>query len=495
MTRTHASLALLTSLLVACGDSDPSTSPDANSLSPDAIASADANESTVPTLYRFESRFRAGESSISYSGQVFRQLLIAELTSYVAGLTTQVDTSPPDDGDVLSALNFYFDFNSSTSGDTALLLAEGMDPPALQLTFNDVSSDKNLRDKLAGNDTTTDHKAWNTPSEFAGWSEGGTDTDTPTKLVQYWFGLLDDLAFSRIGGAPLDPDNNPIEKVYVTAKGQDLQQLIQKFLLGAVAFSQGQDDYLDNDVANKGLLSPNTQDDDKPYSKLEHAWDEGFGYFGAARNYGDYTDDELAGKGGRNEYQGYNDTDANNKIDLLAEFNFGNSTNCAKRDRSSSASAPTDFTKTIFDAFIQGRHIIANAGDTLTSEEMTALVEQRDIASATWEQCVAATVIHYINEVIADMQTFETDDYSFEGHAKHWSELKGFALGLQFNPRSPMNEGTKFSDFHALVGDAPVLPNDIRGQNVISQYKMDLETARAILGTAYSFDGANVKGW
>ena len=29
---------------------------------------------------------------------------------------------------------------------------------------------------------------------------------------------------------------------------------------------------------------------------MEHAWDEAFGYFGAARDYSRYTDEQLAGK-------------------------------------------------------------------------------------------------------------------------------------------------------------------------------------------------------
>ena len=40
----------------------------------------------------------------------------------------------------------------------------------------------------------------------------------------------------------------PIASVTVTETGLDLRQLIQKFLLMAVPFSQGTDDYLDDDV-------------------------------------------------------------------------------------------------------------------------------------------------------------------------------------------------------------------------------------------------------
>lgn len=491
-TRFLGALVLTTTL--ACGD-DSSATPDGGSAA-DAASTADATDVTnPPTSYEFESRFVAGESSVSYSGQVFRQLLIAELNAYVSTLTSQVDTTPPADDAILAGLNFYFDFDSTISGTTPLATVDGMTPSAAQATFDDVSTDKNIRSKLAGNDSATDHTEWNTVGNFLGWSEGGEDTDTPTELVQYWFRQLDDLAFDRINGAPLDPAGNPIANVYVTPEGHDLQQLIQKFLLGAVTFSQGQDDYLDNDVADKGLLSSNAQDADKTYSKLEHAWDEGFGYFGAARNYGEYTDEELSSKGGRPGYQGYNDADSNGSIDLLGEFNFGVSTNCAKRDRGSSAEAPTNFTKEVFDALLAGRQIIASAGETLTDQELADLVAQRDIASSVWEECVAATVVHYVNEVLADTEKFGTEEYNFADHAKHWSELKGFALGLQFNPRSPMLTGSRFVDFHTLIGDAPVLPNDAGGQTAIDQYKLDLQAASVIARDAYGFAQANVDVW
>ena len=59
----------------------------------------------------------------------------------------------------------------------------------------------------------------------------------------------------------------------------------------------------------------------------------------AARNFSDYTDDEIAGKGGRDNFR-FNDADGDGQIDLT-EFNFGNSVNAAKRDRKGSGS---DFT-------------------------------------------------------------------------------------------------------------------------------------------------------
>jgi hypothetical protein len=492
-TRWSSVLTACLALTSACGDNDnPPAEPDAAPIPdpPDAAPAPDAMPPPAEIAYEFESRITAGQSSVNYTGQVMRQVLIAELNSHIGKLTDRVDTTPPADDATLAELLFYFDFDSSTSGDVMLTLTTT--PPLLQKTFNDISTNRLLRDKLAGNDASTDHKVWNTPGNFQGWAEGGTEADTPTKLVEYWFGMLDDLAFERGAGTiPDGPDGADIDKVYITAAGQDLQQLIQKFLIVGVTFSQGVDDYLDDDVDGKGILAPNTQDGTSPYTVLEHAWDEGFGYFGAARDYDQYSDEELSGAGGRDGYQSYHDTSGDGSIDLTREYNFSISVNCAKRDLDSVD--PTNFTKDVFDALVAGREIIAGAAATLTTEQVTALTEQSDKAAATWEKCIAATVVHYINETTADMNAFGTADYSFEDHAKHWSELKGFSLGLQFNPESPMLEGTRFVDFHALIADAPVLPN--ADQADIDAYKADLAAARDIMQQAYGFSAANVGAW
>jgi hypothetical protein len=94
--------------------------------------------------------------------------------------------------------------------------------------------------------------------------------------------------------------------------------------------------------------------------------------------------------------------------------------------------------------------------------------------------------VHYINEVLRDMGAAE---YDFAGHAKHWSKLKGFALSLQFNPRSLVSEA-EFAAFHALVGDSPVLAD--ADPVIFGAYAADLLSARALLRDAYGFAPANM---
>ena len=235
----------------------------------------------VPRVYSFESRFDAGESSVSYSGQTHRQILIKDMASFISSLTQDIDSGAftPAEGDVSASLNYYFEFDSDTSsGD---FIAVSTTPPLLQSTYGDISTNKDLVSKIAGNDEKGQHEDWS--SAFQGWR--GPGGDSPERLVRAFFDMLDERAVARVNGdTGLDPNGEPIPEVYVTPEGLDLKQLIEKFLLMAVNYSQGTDDYLDNDLENHGINSQNVErgSDTASYTSLEHIWDEGFGYFGSA---------------------------------------------------------------------------------------------------------------------------------------------------------------------------------------------------------------------
>ena len=125
-------------------------------------------------------------------------------------------------------------------------------------------------------------------------------------------------------------------------------------------------------------------------------------------------------------------------------------------------------------------------------------------AALTWEKCIAATAIHYVNDVTADIAEFSNGNYAdvsnFTNLGKHWSELKGFALSLQFSPFSPFRDtdvtSVDLNDLEAVlssIGNAPVLATDT--QEAIDAYIQALASARDTLQLAYSFDAENVAGW
>jgi hypothetical protein len=439
--------------------------------------------------YDFESKAMPGESSVSYSGQIARQLLISDLFKVIGAELSDATTFDTNGTfvnreSVMNALNSYFDVADYDVASQRTLLTTAT--PSGQTMLSEISSSsKNLVGKIAGNDATGQHKDWN--SEFAGW--GAKGSTTPEGLVRTFFDMLADNAQTQLDGTVRqDPFGNDITNISLTSDGRDLRQLIQKFLSMSVSFSQGVDDYLDNDIDGKGLLSDHT-DTEKAYTSLEHQFDEGFGYFGAARDYLDYSDEEVATKGGRDDWQLYHDTNGDGSIDFNSEYNFGHSANAAKRDRG--ATVATDFSKEAMDAFLQGRKLLNDtAGVALTDEQRTELYGYRDTAVLTWEKAIAATVVHYINDVDADLEKIGTDDFSYSTLAKHWSEMKGFALGLQFNKATPLSDAN-FITVHTMLGDMPVLT----GEDEVLAYRANLLIARDLLQAAYAFDAENAANW
>jgi hypothetical protein len=445
---------------------------------------------SVKNTYDFPSLLISGDSSVSHSGQASRHALISEIKKLISSDEFQ---GAADKATALGMLNAVYE--KGTKDTTGNLISTNVYTAAQEATpvgvsikttdavlkqsdYSLVSGDKNLKGKMAGQDNLLTH------SEFIGWTVATTGDDAvkgeginsaPDLLIQEWFDILAE----RAG------DNNA-DTNYVTEEGLDLQQLVQKFLLGAVTYSQAAEDYLKLD---KGLMKQNSNEDDAgdPYTSLEHQWDEGFGYFGAAHDYNLYTD-------AQNKAQQDNDTNLDGSIDLYAEYSFGHSVNAAKRDLG--ATVATDFSKGAMDAFISGRSLIqANFGtDPVLGEGYQAeLVEISKVALANWEKAVAATVVHYINDVIADYSTFGTPNFDAAAKAnlaKHWSEMKGFALGLQFS-QVPVITMTELKAVHAAFGEAPVLASP----EAVTAYVTELEAARAVMQAAYAFNADNVANW
>lgn len=443
----------------------------------------------VLDTYTFDSKFITDESSVSYSGQIARHTLIAELNHYI-GEQLKADL---DDGTLLTREAVINKLNSfyKTSAEQYDNFPITFMADTKQKFLADISGSlKNLTDKIAGNDS-GQHKDWDTA--FAGW--GATGSTTPEGLIGIFFDQLADNAEQHINGIVRQSvTNEAITDIYLNTDGTDLKQLIQKFLLMAVTYSQGTDDYLDNADAGKGLNSDFIQDGSKAYSVLEHQFDEGYGYFGASREYLAYNDNELSGKAGESDRADWNnnhDTNADGEFDLTSEVNFGNSVNAAKRDRGTVGNTmPTDYTKQVMEAFLEGRKIINdNAGVALTTEQFTALLAQRDIIVDGWERAIASTVIHYINETHADLANVGTSEFNFTDAAKHFSELKGFALGLQFNPHTNITD-LQFEELHTLIGNKPVLES-----TDVAAYQQKLIMARGIIASALSFDAENVENW
>jgi len=512
-------------------DNCPNTA-NADQMDSDLNGQGDACDA-LPTSYAFEDE--AGNTTVSYTGQTARHILVSDLVDAMNGLSRDAGN---DSNEVVEDLEFYYSLDAGVRdpGYTAMfdliggenIIGNDTDAAAATIAPGVISSDKVVKSKIAGQDK-EEHILG---GEFFGWA----GIDSPAALVDEYLRVLGQEAtdatdtVSILGGA-----TPSIGTPTVTESGLDLRQLVQKFLLSALTFSQGTADYFSIDYGSDANL---TLAPGKTYTEGAHDFDEAFGYFGAARNYG-----ELEDAVNRDGYifAASDSIVADSAIDVRSEYSFGYSQNCAKRDQDTADNTnPTDFTKEVFDAFLLGRQILQNAAvgatetspGSLSDEASAVLTTQITIAAQTWEKCIAATVVHYINDVLGDMSNFQGDEFAeltnFTDLAKHWAEMKGFALGLQFSPYSPFRTGEvmvngvaetvsvdvdDLKNVLSLMGDAPVLADgtqDTTLDNVENgslyngeatataakdAYIADLEAARSILQTAYAFDEENVLGW
>ncbi|MGK0443128.1 MAG: hypothetical protein ACJA1U_000050 [Bermanella sp.] len=452
-------------MLAACGSSSDSDE--------------DNNEVQTAT-YTFPSKLIEGESSVNYTGQTARQLLIGELKSFISSDALQVDftgtaaeakaelmriytTGVSDDGTSLVDVNIY---GSGVVTDISITV----DAPLTleQVNYADVydaASKKDLEEKIAGFDNTL------SMDQFIGWTVVGTEDEKPNALLQSWFDEIATLA--------TDGDDTT---TYVNDAGHDLNQLVQKFLFGAVTYSQAARDYL---KADKGLLKQNTTEDKdgKPYTSLEHQWDEGFGYFGAATHYLSKTDAEI-------KASAVIDANGDKSVDLFGgEYNFGLAVYASKMDLSTGT---TDYSKQAMEAFIEGRELIqANFGTDPAAGEgyHVELVEIAERALAAMENVIATATIHYINTTISDIEAYAPNN-DFSTIAKHWSEMKGFALSLQFSPVAKITEA-QLINVHNLIGTTPKVDVNTDPDAYIEK----LKEARTTLQTVYGYDAEAVKAW
>jgi hypothetical protein len=480
----------------------------------DANGQGDACDA-MPEVYAYtNSVYTPDSDSVSYTGQTARHLLISGMVDYMSAMTESGKTK----AEYVTDLDSYMDGDGADGTPTGFKLKNGASDGSdvkSAATYGDVSSGKNLDGKIAGgNGEGGGETSKLIGGEFFGWSDGLSLGSLPINLVDLW---IDQLATQASDGtsvtiSTVDGDVN-VSSVHYDAQGRNQRQLLQKFLLGAVTFSQGTNDYFQADFATQITEQEGT----KNYSAAEHNYDEAFGYYGAARDNKAYTDLEARAKSGRDEWKnGYYDTDGDGMIDPRSEFNFGNSQNCAKRDVGSAGNAnPTDLSSEAMDAFLAGRQILSNTANagTMSASEEAALAVQIKAAALAWEKCIAATVIHYINDVTTDMGKYSEGSFADVGNftdvGKHWSEMKGFALGLQFSPFSPFRDETVTSvdlnDLKTLLsdlGDAPMLADGSQGgvlasdtDSAIAAYTSKLASARQTLQEAYGFNADNVAGW
>jgi len=481
--KSKALLALFLSTQILAGNNAYNEAVDTLKNAPANIKSVMAS---APSEFKFESNLELGKNSVSYTGQTFRQVLIADLKAYMG--SQKIGSFNGDSEEALEVLNSYFRFQDITDSyaydaiDSSIehgVKVKGLDGQKMEAKEGKYygslkGSGKNLVKKLAGVDNPLRR----------GKLYGATGFNTP---VEYVDSLFSEFANNVVNGNTfLVPNGNlapqRVEKAQVTKDGRDLTQLVQKFFHGAISYSQAAGDYLSTELGPKKGLNVDNEYANKPgkaYTSLEHYFDEGFGYFGAAADYKNYTDLQVRNKVSI-------DTNNDGKIALEAEKNFGIAINAAKIDRVSTVA--TDFSGDAINGFLAGRQLITKK----PADYRKYVVANARVALGAWEKTIAAVVIHYINWTVMEMNEYGTDKYLFTNLAKFWSEMKGYAYAFQFSPTAILSD-SDFDKVHSLMGDKPVLPN--ADAAAVAKYKADLMQARDILGKAYNFDSENVRNW
>ncbi len=416
----------MVAMFIGCGDNGDD----------DSVTDSDLQ---TPTEYVFESRFNPGESSVSYSGQVVRNLLVNDIK-----IQCGTDAGSGDATTLLSMM---------ANDDASRTILTTTTPASMQTTYQSIST-SHLNDRLTA---VSDYV-------IPGYEHNAGD------LISEW---VTDL----------------VTNGKTNENGLRLDQLIQKTLWGAVAYWQGTSKYMSKIPNDDNAVS----DDGDPYTAMEHHWDESFGYFGAARDYNTgYSDDNDR------KSDPYYDSNGDGAIDFKEEYNIGWAVTAAKRDLvtdedGNALAVDYDFTGTIMNAYLEGRTLIYNQAP------LDEILIQRDIILETWEKVVAAVTIHYINDVSADMITlYPTDttagplsDLSADLN-NHWGEMRGYANCLLYNDFKKITDADLESVLNTM-GTAPVYP--IAGYGAFYGYHGALITARNTLRDAYDFDDEHASNW
>jgi hypothetical protein len=328
----------------------------------------DTPEPTLaPATYNFA---RDGATTVSYSGQSTR---IAMGQEFVSALKDETKTE--------AELDAMFDHQAGSAD------------------FSDAdlnASSKNIRSKTAAStdlfsSNTTDATA--IKNQFDSWIAEQVSDVFPNWSSDASAGVAGKI--QEAGGGSTR---------YVNGKGVEINQAINKGLIGGLMADQMLNNYLGSAVLDAGT---NTADNDagtladgKNYTTMEHKWDEGFGYLYGAD---DQENPTLGADSFLNKYLARVDGD-------------------------------TDFqgiATTIYDAFKLGRAAIVNK-DYLTRDA------QVDIIRENVFKVIAIRAVYYLQQGKANLGT----DWASSFH--DLSEGFGFVYSLQFT-RNPGTSSAYFS--------------------------------------------------
>ena len=340
--------------LISCGDDD------------DVFTIDPVTEIVVPSTFVFE---RDGESTVSFSGQTSRILMAEEL---------------------ISTMN---DFDTASIDLLLDMYANENDPFANQ-DLNE--STRNIIGKIADSeDYFSDNAAGAAVIKnfFSGLMEDQINEVFPATMVA---------AQSGVAGQIADGSSTR----YVNAGGLEYNQAVTKGFIGALMVDQILNNYLSTSLLDAGT---NREDNDndvladgRPYTNMEHFWDEAYGY-----TYGTSADVTNP-----NPTIGEDDSFLNKYIGRVEE------------DTADFGGIAAD----IFEAYTLGRAAIVAKNYEVRDEQATIL---RDLIS----QVVGIRSVYYLQQ---GRMGIENEDFGAAFH--DLSEGFGFIYSLQFTRNTDTDE-------------------------------------------------------
>ena len=274
---------------------------------------------------------------------------------------------------------------------------------------------------------------------YKGLVNGFPGQMTGPEVIEY---MIDKASSTKGGFDPLTGYNYP--------------QLLSKFMMGAVFYSQAVNNYLDE------KLEADNKPNNKPYKKgkhytgKEHVWDEAFGSFGAPAHAMQLSAKQAYGIAKKKDMK-VADANGDGVVDLYTEMTFAHAYYAADSDKTG-----TKYMHTIVGAFIDGRKLISDAGGSaLTDEQRMQLMGYAKTIKTNWEKVIAEAAFKYAGSCYKDLEKLRTivesngdASKAFAAYGKHWGEMKGFLMALETSGRDLGAAGVRMN---RLVGYGPVL--------------------------------------
>ena len=388
-------------------------------MSTSALAAGHGNHEYGPFPVTLKGYSGDKTNSVSYAGQVGRQLLHNSLKKAI-GKNAGLDT-----------LNTYF---NGSDGDLPIL-----DP---------VSSDKFVVDHTNANDiskTNLSGKAYR--GDIAGWPGGMSGREVLASMIE---------KASKVDGG------------YDAKHGYDYAQLVSKFAMGGIFYHQACDNYLDEKLEAGNKPNNKPYKDGAYYTGKEHSWDEAFGYWGAAAHGATLSPEQNYNIAKKKDMVSA-DANSDGVVNLKSEMNYAHAYYASAFDKG----GKTKYYNTITQAFIDGRQVIADAeGEALTDSDRNTIMGKARVICSNWEKVIAEAVFKYAGSVYGDLEKLRggADEKTYRKYVKHWGELKGFALSLH---TSNQNLGELGRKIDGLIKFGPVVGGVSPSQITLNTQRVD----------------------